>query len=381
MSWKKIVPAFLLIILLLIPTAALAVEFKISDVVIEAHLQENGDADVVEKHTYVFEGKFNGVTRDLIPKKGAAIADFEAFENGKPLNVEREKRTYKIFRSGKNETIEVEMRYRIVNAMEKYEDGAQFYWPFFDNRNETDYGHMTIMVHPPVAAHDVLFLGYDSAYEKGHLQSNGIVEFRLGNVSAGENGDIRVVYEPELFPAIVVQNGMIRDELKAEKGLMAEELKKISANQEKTKKYGMFGVPIGGILLFVLMGSMYKKRRDYKLAVFDDLKTNKSLVPQEKLSMPATIYYSNSGVLTPGATAAALLDLVRQGFVKQLSDKQFELIHRDVQHAHEAALIELLFDEVGDSQYFDVADLETYTKKKRIIRHIASYYRHGERGL
>ena len=124
-------------------------------------------------------------------------------------------------------------------------------------------------------------------------------------------------------------------------------------------------VPIGGVFLFVLFWSMYKKRRDYRLAVFDDLKTSKSLVPKEKLSIPATIYYSNSGVLTPGATAAALLDLVRQGFVKQLSDKQFELIHRDVQHAHEATLIELLFDEVGDGQNFDVADLETYTENKK----------------
>ena len=365
MGWKKIVPAFLLIVLLLIPTAAFAVDFEISDVVIEAHLQPNGDADVVEKHTYVFDSKFNGVTREIIAKKGAAIADFEAYENGKLLKVEHEKGTYKIFRSGKNETIVVEMRYQIINAMEKYEDGAQFYWPFFDERNETDYGQMTIIVHPPAAAHDVLYLGYDSAYEKGHLSTNGIVEFRLGDVSSGENGDIRVVYEPELFPSIVVQNGKIRDELRIETSRLADERKQYIENQEKTNQYGMYGVPIGGVLLFVLFWSMYKKRQGYRLAVFDDLKTSKFSVPKEKLSMPATIYYSNSGVLTPGATAAALLDLVRQGVVKQLSDKQFELIHRDVQHAHEAALIELLFDEVGDGQNFDVADLETYTKNKK----------------
>ncbi len=127
----------------------------------------------------------------------------------------------------------------------------------------------------------------------------------------------------------------------------------------------MYGVPTGGVLLFVLFWSMYKKRRDYKLAVFDDIKTSIFSVPKEKLSMPATIYYSNSGVLSSGATAAALLDLVRQGVVKQLSDKQFELIHRDVEHAHESALIELLFDEVGDGQHFDVADLETYTKNNK----------------
>ena len=249
MGWKKIVPAFLLIVLLLIPTAAFAVDFEISDVVIEAHLQPNGDADVVEKHTYVFDSKFNGVTREIIAKKGAAIADFEAYENGKLLKVEHEKGTYKIFRSGKDETIIVEMRYQIINAMEKYEDGAQFYWPFFDERNETDYGQMTIIVHPPAAAHDVLYLGYDSAYEKGHLNTNGIVEFRLGDVSSGENGDIRVVYEPDLFPSIVVQNGKIRDELKSEKSQLANELKQYIENQEKTNQYGMYGVPIGGVLL------------------------------------------------------------------------------------------------------------------------------------
>ena len=365
MGWKKIVPAFLLLVLLLIPTAAFAVDFEIPDVVIEAHLQPNGDADVVEKHTYVFDSKFNGVTREIITKKSAAIADFEAYENGTTLKVEKENGTYKVFRSGKDETIIVEMRYKIINAMEKYEDGAQFYWPFFDERNETDYGQMTIIVHPPAAATDVLYLGYDSAYEKAKHHTNGIVEFRLGDVSAGENGEIRVIYEPELFPSIVVENGTIRDVLRSEKSQIENERKHFTENQEKVNQFGMFGVPIGGVLLAVLFWSMHKKRQDYRLAVNGELKTRKSMVPKEKLSMPATIYYSNSGVLSSGATAAALLDLVRQGVVKQLSDEQFELIHRDVEHAHESALIELLFDEVGDGQDFDIADLQTYTKNNK----------------
>ena len=363
MNWKKIVTPFVFVVLLLIPTAALAVDFEISDVIIDAHLQENGDAAVVEKHIYVFDGKFNGVTREVVAKTGAAIADFEAYEKGKSLKVENDEGTYKIFRSGKNETIEIEMRYQIINAVEKYTDGAQFYWPFFDKRNETDYDNMIITIYPPGPAKEIQYLGYDTAYKTGTVNNNGDVSFKMGKVSSGKNGDIRVIYEPELFPSAKVNKGKIRGEIEFEKKQLADEEAAYLVRQDKAGKFGLFGMLGFGAVLIALFGKMITSSRMKKRTVHEHLAD--TLVPKERLSMPATIHYMNYGVFSPEAMSAALLDLIRKGHVVQLSDDEFEVVNRSVAYNHEAALLELLFDKVGNGTIFRIADLETYTKEEK----------------
>lgn len=363
MSWKKIVTPFIFIVLLLVPTAALAVDFEISDVIIDAHLQENGDAAVVEKHIYVFDGKFNGVTREVVAKTGAAIADFEAYEKGKSLKVENDEGTYKIFRSGKNETIEIEMRYQIINAVEKYTDGAQFYWPFFDKRNETDYDNMIITIYPPGPAKEIQYLGYDTAYKTGTVNNNGDVSFKMGKVSSGKNGDVRVIYEPELFPSAKVNKGKIRGEIEFEKKQLADEESAYLVRQDKAGNFGLFGMAGFGAFLIGLFGKMITTSRMKKRTVHEHLAD--TLVPKERLSMPATIHYMNYGVFSPEAMSAALLDLIRKGHVVQLSDDEFEVVNRSVAYNHEAALLELLFDQVGNGTIFRIADLETYTKEEK----------------
>lgn len=146
---------------LFFPIQAFAVDFTINETNIDAYLQEDGNVQVTESHTYDFDGKFKGITRSLIPKKGTSISDFQAVENGTSLKVEIEDETYKIFRSGKNETITIELSYLINDGVEIYEDMAQFYWPFFDSNNESDYENLTVSVHPPQATNDAIAYGFD----------------------------------------------------------------------------------------------------------------------------------------------------------------------------------------------------------------------------
>lgn len=362
---KKTMILFLFLFVFLFPTSVFAVDFEISKVTIDAELQPDGDANVIEKHTYVFDGKFKGITRELIAKEGASITDFKAYENGKALKVEQKKGEYKIFRSGKEETIDIEMHYRIVNSVEKYEDGAQFYWPFFDKRNETDYGNMKINVYPPSASKDVLFLGYDTAYEKGMIGSGGMVAFVMGKVPSGKNGDVRVVYEPELFPDVTARKGKIRDELLAEEKSLADKEAAYIAGRANTANYGPWVLSGFGVLLLSLIGwttasSLRKKREAQGL-----VEANGVFVPAEKLSIPATIHYTSGEGFSAEATSAALLDLVRKGHVKQISDEQFELVNREVTYSHEKELIGLLFDTIGNGKNFKLVDLEAYTKNKK----------------
>eukprot|EP00130_Batrachochytrium_dendrobatidis_P008274 XP_006683149.1 hypothetical protein BATDEDRAFT_28708 [Batrachochytrium dendrobatidis JAM81] len=100
------------------PLHALAVDFTINETKIDAHLGEDGNVQVKETHTYEFDGKFNGITRSILPKDKTSIIDFKAAENGTPLEVELEDETYKIFRGGNDETVTIELSYMIHHGVE-----------------------------------------------------------------------------------------------------------------------------------------------------------------------------------------------------------------------------------------------------------------------
>lgn len=362
MNWKKTLFVCLIVFVWTLPSKVFAVDFEIEDATIDAYLQADGTINVIEVFTYDLTSEFNGITRELVAKKGASIEQFSAKESGKTLTVEKEANVYKVFRKGNNETISVELQYQIINGVEKYEDGAQFYWPFFDKRNESDYKNMTITIHPPEAAQKVDFLGYDSAYETGKLNEDNSVSFLMGYVPAGKNGDIRVVYEPTLFPNIVANKGTIRDQLHADIHRLANEKKTFMKNRQKTNQYGVIGLAGMSALLIGIFSWMITFRKRQKRITYEQLSDDRLIVPDEKMSMPATIYFTNGNLLTPEVTAAALLDLIRNGYVKQLSEDHFQLIDRNVIYSHEEALIELLFDKIGDGVHFYITDLETYTK-------------------
>lgn len=362
MKWHKLISIWVFLMLFMIPVTAYAVDFEISDVQIDVHLKADGNADVIEKHTYEFDSKFNGITREIFPKSGSSITRFEAYENGKPLKVEKEKELYKVHRSGKKEAVLFELHYQIINGVEKYEDGAQFYWPFFDKRNEAAYGDMKITVHPPDKATDVDYLGYDAAYEKGSLAAEGVVVFDLGEVPDGVNGDIRVIYEPSLFPNAEMKKGTVRDALKADERKIEEDRALFLAKQQDMKNVGSYTLPgfaavLLGILLYIFM-----KRKGTKTAAQSLLEDH--FVPTETLSMPATIYYTNPYGIGPELMSAALLDLIRKGYVKQVSEEAFELVDGSRTNEHEAALIDLLFSKVGNGNQFTIEGLKTYTENE-----------------
>src|SRR5690625_2489640 len=153
--------SFILVLaaLLIFPLPALAVDYSIDQMQIDAYLLDDGNANVTEKQTYVFDGEFNGITRSLIPKEGTKIVNVEATENGEKRKIEQEDNEYKIYRSGKDEQVTIELSYTIEDSVERYPDVAQFYWPFFDKSNESDYEQLDVFVHPPEPTDKVIAFG------------------------------------------------------------------------------------------------------------------------------------------------------------------------------------------------------------------------------
>lgn len=340
------------------------VEYTIEDVQIDAFLMENGDVGVKERFIYDFEDDFNGTTRTIIPKKGTSIDDFMASENGKALNVEKDDDVYKIFRSGNEETVTVDLSYTIHNGVEVYPDVAQFYWPFFDSSNESEYENMTIFVHPPSETGNVTAYGYDEAYDTGEVTDDGVAVFSLGHVGDEKNGDIRVVHDASLFStAPLASERMMGDSIVAE---IADNEAKLAAFQERTEwledvapyVIGLFGVYF---IILLLVSRRQKSEQNYYV---QSRLTQDLTVPKLEMSLPATIYYTSPFTPSNQLLTTSLLELVRKGYVESNDDEEFLLVNRRTAYEHEQLLIQFLFDKIGDGTRFRFEDLKAFTEEK-----------------
>lgn len=360
---KKLVFFLALFFIWALPIQAMAVEFSITDVKIDAYLQENGDVQVREVHSYSFDDKFRGITREIIPKKGTEITHFTANEGEKELKVKKEKGLYKVYRSGNHEDITVELHYVIKKSLSKHPDLTEFYWPFFDERNESDYERMTISIHPPANADDVIAFGYDEAFGKEKVKKHGIVTFHLNKVGAGENGDIRAAYDSRLFPGLTESSDQeIRQTLLDEQQMLINKAQTYAENREKTASIGKWLLFVSAALFVGLMASEAAGRKRKKRAARQEVYNREYMIPKEKLSMSAVLYFLH--YFTPELLAAALMDLVRKRYVRQVSEDRFLLVHKEAEEMHEKILLELLFEKVAGNKTFSLDDLEQYVQSE-----------------
>lgn len=347
------------IIFFCIPIQVSAVDYTITDFFIEAQMLENGDVHVQELFTYSLSGKFNGITREIIPKEGSKITGFEAFEHGVDLTVEKKDDTYKIYRGGKDERIQIKLHYTIKDGISKYADLVEFHWPFFDRRNESTYGKVNIAIHPPSPTDDVIGFGYDSAFNTEKITSEGVVYFDLGKVKHGENGDIRVAYDASLFPKVAqFSNEHIRERLIEEQQLLINREKQYRESKEKVMAIGSISLPVLFIFVTVFVIFAFLRTRRMNHDVWDEIYKRDFIIPQQKISMSATIYHQKG--FSAEGMAAALFDLVRKGYVTQKSADQFVLVNAQTEFTHEQILIGWLFYEVGKDGTFRSGDLEKY---------------------
>ncbi|MGG1685642.1 DUF2207 family protein [Pseudalkalibacillus sp. NRS-1564] len=265
---------------------------------------------------------------------------------------------------GSDETVTVDITYTITNGVERFEDVAQFYYPFFDESNETTYENMTITVVPPIPADVKAAYGYDEAYDAVETIDEGTVVFNLGEVSSEENGDIRVAYDASLFSeaTLTAEMPMLDDILADQEKTDAE----VTAEREARERWGgVAPVIVGGLLLIVigLLVQAIRRKRLTGIEIERQISGN-GRFPDTEMSLPAILLFTG-GNLKASAVIASLLELVRKENIKKISDEEFELVNRDTDFKHETRLIEWLFDDIASSHIFHVKDLESYVEEKK----------------
>ncbi|MDV2684399.1 DUF2207 domain-containing protein [Alkalihalophilus lindianensis] len=361
---KRFIAAILIAILFFTPTEVLAVDYDITNVDIHAYLQPNGNVTVQEQHTYAFSGTFGGMIRELIPKEGTEIVQLEAFEGNNPLPIETDQTEHRIHREGNDETVTMDLHYEIKNGVDVYADVAEFHWPFFDKGNQSTYENLTIYVYPPTPTTSVIAYGYDEAYKTENVSEGGIVQFAMGEVPRKRNGDIRVAYNKELFPAgTQISNKRMHDEIVADKQALIDAEVSRTERRELLSSIGLVIVPIFAfIFLFVLFKAWLESKRSKKALIRELSYSN--VVPKATLSLPIMICYMNFQQFLPETIVAALLDLVRKGHVKKVENDRFRLVNQNGMQKHEQKLVKWLFTEIGSESEFSFDDIATYLKNK-----------------
>ncbi|GKV70154.1 hypothetical protein NCCP2716_26520 [Sporosarcina sp. NCCP-2716] len=372
---KKLISGLLILTMFLaLPTAVSAKSFEIDAFTIDAQLEENGQVHVKEELTYRFSGSFNGITRAIYPKKGSEIRDVQASENGRELSVERAGGDYRVHRKAKDETVTIQLTYTIVGGVAAYTDMADFYWPFFDDRNETEFKDVTVTVHPPAPTADVIAFGYDAALTAPAVEPDGTVIFRLGKVPSEQNADIRVGMGMAVFPAMKEPSSSeIRPVLLAEK----EKLDAKMARYERMHEAGKTAAPIvfvlGAAVFAALLSFMRRRKKERKREAAEQY-PDPYFVPDQVMSLPATIDFTSAITEPESLLTSALLDLIRKGNIEREGDEGFRLRSRDVDHEHERLLLEWLFDKTGDGQVFRFSDLDVLGGKQNAAMKAAEAY-------
>ncbi|HLS20590.1 MAG TPA: DUF2207 domain-containing protein [Bacillota bacterium] len=356
---KIIIAVFSFICLIIMPKLAFAVDYSIEEMNIDAYLQENGDVFVSEQFTYEFFSSFNGMIRTLHTKDRTSITNIAAKEGETSLTVERDGADYLIHRQGKNEMVAITLTYTIENGIDVYNDIGEFYWSFFDENNPSDYEQVTITVHPPKETNDVIALGYGAAEGIEHISPNGQIEYSFGKVNSGVGADIRTAYPRELFSeAPLTKDKLMREPLIAEQKKQIEEREAFAKRQANAKKIAPYIIALFGSYFIILI--IYAWRKNGRLMTEIERRyTSSFFVPEEKLSLPATILYMRS-LLTGDSLTAALFDLVRKGFVTQEDESTFVVQNKEVDHFHEKHLIDWLFYTIGTDGRFQPGDLQAY---------------------
>ncbi|NBJ70712.1 MULTISPECIES: DUF2207 domain-containing protein [Clostridia] len=354
----------IIMILYFIPSTVFAVDFSIDQSKIETFLQENGEAEVVEQHTYQFDGEFNGMTRTLIPKAGSSIHDVRATEKGKALEVKQEDDTYKIYRRGENETVTIQLSYIIKDSLKAYKDVVVFAWPFFDSSNETAYEQLDIFIHPPRKTEDVVAYGEDTAFKTEKQEDGGVIHYTLGYVESGENGDITVAYDKSLFPGVsTTENKPMREELLATEQKLMDKEKAFVERQSTLKDISPYILSTFTIFSLVLLFFAWRRIRvqNQELARTSE---SASFLPKQEMSLPATIAYMKRGQIGSKDMTASLLDLERKGYIKrdEKDKNKFVVVHKQTDHEHETILMDWLFYTIGQNGVFHATDLQEYIK-------------------
>lgn len=252
---------------LALPEPALAREYEISGVRIDATVEPDGTLLVTETRTFDFDGSFNGVYWDIPTGYNQSngqeveVSVLSAGE-GEPGDL----RAFEQSGSGDNGTYEVEHRgssglrvtlysaqadesvpftisYEATGIVTRWEDTGELYWKFVSDGWDVPSENVTCTLHLPVPDGAGLDPGETvRAWGHGPLDatvsfSSGTVDFNVPGVGTDEYAEMRVTFPAEWLTGLDVTLGEALPDILSEEQAAADE-----ANAKRAAARAAMGV-------------------------------------------------------------------------------------------------------------------------------------------
>jgi uncharacterized membrane protein len=199
---------------LLFPYKVLAADnnYYISNIVINATVESNGDMKVEENHYYVFKGSYNGIKRDVVTSGSDGISEIsaEGYKNGVPeqnkvqITKDSDQTEIKIYSKSNNESKNFKINYTLKNVITKYNDLAELKWLFYKNTLDVNTNNITVYITLPKALNNgVKFYGEGPKRGTAQVENNKI-KLQLSNMENDE-----VIGADVLFPSAWVNTSKV----------------------------------------------------------------------------------------------------------------------------------------------------------------------------
>lgn len=324
------------------PTPALARDYEVTAVDIDATVGEDGVLSVVETRTFAFDGSFNGVFWEIptghnegnghevavdVLLAGEGTADdlasfgrsgagldgtYEVYEEGDSLRL-------KIYAAHEDETVSFTIAYDATGIVTRWEDAAELYWKFVSDGWDVQSQNVTCTLHLPVPGGESVVAG-DNVRAWGHGPLDAAVTFAgddvvftVPGVGTEEFAEMRVAFPSSWVAGLEGTSGEGLPTILSEEQRWADE-----ANERRTQArvvyYGALSLPILLTFVTALLALRWraKYRRDFSPQFsgmyFRDVPTD---------DHPAVLgaLYENGEARAEGLTAT-LMRLTDEGVVR-----------------------------------------------------------------
>lgn len=327
---------FFLVPALFFLTAALCFSksYSIRQVTIHARLLEDGGMDITESRQYRFDGDFSFAYQRFplagpvsyhefqVMEDGSAYAEenggspgtFRISENGRHLEV-------RWFFSAADEFRTFTLRYRVRNAVHRYDDAALIHFQFIgmDWDRQTRRVDLTLTPPAPVSKSELNAWLHGPLWGEYRIGDQGSVHAWVSPLPAHTYFDIRALYPRSLFPLASGKSGPVRETVMKEEAEWAEEAnrermtwKQKAEARQKRLACGRWIAGAVAALALLLWGWLFHRfgRRPASEPV-------PRLIPNPPDETPPAlvVYLLNNRQIFGQALTGTLLDLARRGYL------------------------------------------------------------------
>lgn len=412
-----------------------AVDYNITDFLVQSEILENGDLKVQE--LIVLDGTFNGYERDILYANSKLASDGD-FANNSLYNASDitnmeikakyvddvsfdtfndidfnsftqvsyaslgEKGKYilsdlyngyrfRMYYASNNQKVAFYLNYIVKDVVVLHNDVAELYWTFIPDGFEDELNNIQIKVILPQSDASDNFRIWAHGNLSGEISKidNNGVYASISEVFTGESVDIRMTFDKSL---ITDTSSVKRSYQNALDGIIEVETERAnvanSLRDELKLKYNfvVYSTIILYVGMVVLVFALYfKYGKSPKSGYYS--KYNREFIDDYNVEI---IDYLMNRQITPNAMSASIMNLIYKKNIKaeeiateskKKKDYEFTLENLDNINESEQILIEFLFDKVGggktnslNKKTFTTIDLKNYANgTKTCDKFIASY--------